>query len=166
MIDGLVPVEMPDGSIEYREPVSFGPVDGEYFETHDEYVRAISKLEKKAIQVFTEFVEDNRELLSYVSRWGDGDAGLLSSILKEVLFGPPIPEGQKPYRKKKIDGRLRIKVFERDAYRCVKCGSWEDLCADHIYPESLGGESTMENLQTLCRPCNTSKGAKVEEVMQ
>lgn len=36
------------------------------------------------------------------------------------------------------------------------------LTVDHKYPWSLGGSSTdMDNLQTACRPCNQSKGAKV-----
>ena len=34
---------------------------------------------------------------------------------------------------------------------------------DHIYPVSLGGGLTRENVQALCRSCNCSKGAKVLE---
>lgn len=35
------------------------------------------------------------------------------------------------------------------------------LQADHIYPESKGGPTTLENLQTLCKPCSIRKGATV-----
>lgn len=66
------------------------------------------------------------------------------------------------YRKEPIPASLRKKVFERDAYRCKKCGGHVDLHADHIFPESRGGETTIENLQTLCGPCNVAKGARVE----
>jgi 5-methylcytosine-specific restriction endonuclease McrA len=52
-------------------------------------------------------------------------------------------------------------VFERDDFRCLKCGSRRNLNADHIHPESKGGPTTLENLQTLCRGCNSRKGARV-----
>lgn len=67
---------------------------------------------------------------------------------------------RRSYQKKKIQGNLRREVFERDAYRCKHCDGWQDLCADHIIPESKGGPTTLENLQTLCRSCNSRKGAK------
>lgn len=51
-------------------------------------------------------------------------------------------------------------VLERDGNQCLRCGSVENLCADHIIPRCDGGKSSMDNLQTLCRPCNTSKGKK------
>ncbi len=66
-------------------------------------------------------------------------------------------------KKKKINGNLRKAVFERDSYRCKKCDSYIDLCCDHIYPESKGGETNLENLQTLCRPCNSKKKDKIED---
>jgi 5-methylcytosine-specific restriction endonuclease McrA len=64
------------------------------------------------------------------------------------------------YQKSKIPGSLRTQVFERDAYRCRNCGGWHDLHADHITPESKGGPTTLENLQTLCQTCNLKKGAR------
>lgn len=67
-------------------------------------------------------------------------------------------------KKKKINGNLRKLVFERDSYRCKKCNSHLDLCCDHIFPESKGGETTLENLQTLCRSCNAKKKDKIEVV--
>lgn len=66
-------------------------------------------------------------------------------------------------KKKKISCSLRKRVFERDAYRCQECNDHKDLCADHIFPESLGGVTTFENLQTLCRKCNSKKGVSVPD---
>lgn len=55
-------------------------------------------------------------------------------------------------------GRLRAVVFQRDGGRCVKCGSTDELHADHIRPVSLGGLTVLSNLQTLCAMHNLAKG--------
>lgn len=70
------------------------------------------------------------------------------------------PKTRTEPKKKRIGRLLRRRVFERDAYRCKHCNGWIDLCADHIIPESKGGATTYENLQTLCRSCNSRKGTK------
>jgi 5-methylcytosine-specific restriction endonuclease McrA len=54
-------------------------------------------------------------------------------------------------------------VFERDAYRCVVCGTWLDLTVDHIIPRARGGTNEFGNLQTLCRSCNSRKGTRIEK---
>ena len=62
---------------------------------------------------------------------------------------------------------LRIKVLNRDNYRCIKCGRSPatdvgiKLHLDHKIPFSQGGKSTEENLQTLCQDCNIGKGNKI-----
>lgn len=70
-------------------------------------------------------------------------------------------EPLKKINKKNISNSLRKSVFERDFYRCKNCNSHLDLCCDHVHPESKGGETTLENLQTLCRSCNSKKGTQV-----
>ncbi len=60
--------------------------------------------------------------------------------------------------------RLRFKVLKRDKFTCVKCGRnptneyGVKLNVDHIKPYSKGGETIIENLQTLCQKCNVGKG--------
>jgi 5-methylcytosine-specific restriction endonuclease McrA len=56
---------------------------------------------------------------------------------------------------------LRAAVMERDGYRCVKCSAAGPLAIDHIFPWSRGGEDTLDNLQVLCKPCNSKKSATV-----
>lgn len=71
------------------------------------------------------------------------------------------PPSNVSYRKK-ISNGLRMRVLERDGFKCKKCGAQKSLTLDHIIPYVQGGPSTEENLQTLCRPCNGSKGTKTE----
>lgn len=69
------------------------------------------------------------------------------------------PNEPAPKRSKAvIPADLRTAVFERDLYRCVRCSTHLQLTADHIVAEALGGPTSLENLQTLCRPCNSRKG--------
>lgn len=52
-------------------------------------------------------------------------------------------------------------VWDRDGWECRECGSHCDLTVDHITPVVLGGTDDMDNLRTLCRSCNSRKGARV-----
>jgi len=45
-------------------------------------------------------------------------------------------------------------------YRCLCCGSEDDITMDHIIPLSKGGTHSMENIQPLCLSCNSRKGTK------
>lgn len=62
--------------------------------------------------------------------------------------------------RKKIPAETRCEVYARDDHRCRHCGATENLSLDHIKPWSLGGSDEPDNLQTLCRSCNSRKGAK------
>lgn len=59
-----------------------------------------------------------------------------------------------------ISDALKVEVMARDGGVCQSCGVAENLEFDHIHPVSKGGESTIDNLQILCRSCNRSKRAK------
>lgn len=61
-----------------------------------------------------------------------------------------------------IPETLRNEIYERDGYKCVKCGNTDRLAIDHIHPWSKGGKTEYNNLQTLCKSCNSKKGAKHE----
>ena len=59
-----------------------------------------------------------------------------------------------------VTEELRNRIFKRDDYQCKKCGTTENLSIDHIMPFSKGGITEESNLQTLCRSCNSRKGAR------
>lgn len=57
-----------------------------------------------------------------------------------------------------LPSALRWQIWERDDFRCLKCGIRRDLTVDHIVPWQSGGDKyDTENLQTLCRSCNSLK---------
>jgi 5-methylcytosine-specific restriction endonuclease McrA len=62
----------------------------------------------------------------------------------------------------RIPLKIREGVMRRDGGRCQECGSTENLAIDHRVPWTEGGSSTdPENLQVLCRTCNSRKGARM-----
>ena len=64
--------------------------------------------------------------------------------------------------------RLRWRVLQRDRFSCRACGASPalkegvELNVDHIEPWSKGGETVLDNLQTLCSVCNLGKSNIIE----
>ena len=57
---------------------------------------------------------------------------------------------------------VRYQVLSRDNSRCTRCGATPQthgvsLHVDHVVPVSKGGKTEIDNLQTLCAPCNLGK---------
>lgn len=57
-------------------------------------------------------------------------------------------------------------VLGRPGTRCAYCGTDQDLTVDHIKPLALGGDDQPHNLQPLCRPCHTSKSARMRRLVR
>lgn len=49
---------------------------------------------------------------------------------------------------------------EQYGNRCAICGETKPLGPDHIRPLSKGGTNWISNIQPVCLPCNSRKGAK------
>ena len=95
------------------------------------------------------------------------------NIIGRILEMPPMPSIS-PHRisshkaivvrqtGRQVPPRLRFNVFQRDQFTCRACGRSPKehgvtIEADHIIAYANGGETTFENLQTLCRDCNVGK---------
>ena len=62
-----------------------------------------------------------------------------------------------------IPTEVKIKVWKRDAGKCVICGSSKNLHFDHDLPFSKGGTSlTEKNIRILCMKHNLEKSAKIQ----
>ena len=64
-------------------------------------------------------------------------------------------------RTRHIPGDVKRAVWARDGGRCVQCQDNRYLEYDHIIPHSLGGANTYNNVQLLCRQCNSDKGDRI-----
>lgn len=104
----------------------------------------------------------------------EADAALLVQAglweaMDESTFSPCTvgPDGSliwlpgRPRNRPPIPDAVRDTVYARDGHMCVICTATDDLTLDHIYPWSLGGPDTVENLRVLCRSCNSRKGDRV-----
>jgi len=59
-------------------------------------------------------------------------------------------------RKKDIRGAVMLLHGDK----CLKCGS-DKIALDHVIPIVKGGLNEIDNLQPLCKKCNSSKGDKI-----
>ena len=72
---------------------------------------------------------------------------------------------QKSERAKRghISNKISQIILQRDNNQCLLCGTKENLTATHIMPVSRGGNSEIENLQTLCVICRKNvHGSEVD----
>jgi 5-methylcytosine-specific restriction protein A len=66
--------------------------------------------------------------------------------------------------RREFDNRTKAKAADRAKGRCERCGNKLKAGSyhyDHITPDGLGGEPTLENCQVLCLTCH--KGKTVRE---
>jgi hypothetical protein len=114
---------------------------------------------RKALEAFIDYVNEEQS---------DSENELDSNELVQLTEKP---EPKKPQKKeiktkrtpRQINLRLRWKILKRDNFSCNKCGNSPakdhkiELHVDHISPWSKGGETVIENLETLCSDCNLGK---------
>lgn len=85
--------------------------------------------------------------------------------VKEIRI---IAENKRRSLKEKNGGSFTIEEWDclkkKCNYTCLMCEKKEPeikLTIDHIIPISKGGNNWIENIQPLCRSCNTRKGVKI-----
>lgn len=93
--------------------------------------------------------EDVKALVLQRTRKRERQLATAHSLMRAEEAGQPV--------RSPIPTEVRRTVFERDGGRCVECEESFDLQYDHIIPLSLGGATTVANLQLLCAGCNRQK---------
>jgi hypothetical protein len=137
---------------------------------------------RKALERFMEYINKDEETTSEgensinIEKNKSPQAPIILYPNKEIATGPldktPLAKKPNPSRqpinkhrtKREVGDRLRFRIMKRDSFKCQCCGMSPaldykiTLHVDHITPWSKGGETTFENLRTLCSNCNIGKG--------
>lgn len=90
----------------------------------------------------------------------------LDACMNRLLFGTPDQPTEaseaagagETYYPTELDAQTKAQVKRRDGNMCLCCGERRGLQIDHIIPIYKGGTNDLDNLQTLCKTCNTHKG--------
>lgn len=69
----------------------------------------------------------------------------------DLVKSPELQEDREPSEE------LKAQVKNRDGQMCLCCGATRRLEIDHINSHYLGGNNSLDNLQTLCYKCNRDK---------
>lgn len=106
----------------------------------------------------------------HFSTWMKGLERFVANINKEedissenTIENLQFEPSTKHRTKREINWRLRFVVMRRDNFKCKNCGSSPAtdmsiiLHVDHVKAWANGGETVLENLQTLCSKCNIGK---------
>lgn len=142
----------------------------EYFEGFDYYILQGHSI-YNAINYFNdEQREEMRRNATYVSTPAASDRKFLEIYREKAIQCLieldkyenkkliNIPKRRSSFAKKR--NQLMLAVIDRDGYKCQHCGIDKSLTVDHILALSIGGSDDIENLQLLCRPCNSRKNDK------
>lgn len=96
--------------------------------------------------------------------WGAALEAFVTYAEGTLEEGERVPsDGQAKRTPRDPSLRLRFQVLQRDRFTCCACGASPAkapgvvLHVDHVVPWSRNGETTLDNLQTLCSRCNLGK---------
>lgn len=124
---------------------------------------------RKALEAFVEYINSSDTEYESLNAHVDKESKTILNEIKESRKTTTQTASNKHYTSRNINTRLRFKVLARDNFKCCACGASPakdpsvELHVDHIIPWSKGGETVLENLQTLCSTCNLGKNDLYEE---
>lgn len=140
-------------------------------EKNEEYFKQINKRWKKAHpqqhgQYNKKWANENQDKVQEMMReWRQKNPGYGSKWRKNNL--DKISNYAQIRRARMVGngGNLTIEewraILDFYGHRCLRCGRSDvKLTIDHVLPIFLGGTHTIDNVQPLCGPCNSSKKDK------
>jgi hypothetical protein len=139
---------------------SWGPIDGWELSWNkiikvDTYDNGIDLIATQRKGGGFYFIEQGQapELSPYVA------GELIQLVLRIASRQAPSSDAHRDSRT--VPQAVKIAVFARDGGKCKECGATTYLEYDHIIPLSRGGATSINNLQLLCRRCNSKKGGRI-----
>ena len=119
---------------------------------------------RKALEAFVDYInsDNTEEAYDFIAVPANDE---IKSVHESTSSTNSKSLTQKPFHStsRNINARLRFQVLKRDHFRCCACGASPaknpdvELEVDHIVAWANGGETVLENLQTLCSKCNNGK---------
>lgn len=119
--------------------------------------------------------EDDRDVVIFADnrQQSGGEIEVRDRIIRQAFFEYAADSGHEMKTKderRAFDEAERIKIYRRDNGLCQMCLNegvpekeaevpWSEFQADHVVPHSKGGQTVVENAQTLCKTHNLRKGA-------
>lgn len=144
-----------------RQPTMTDIRNGEFSHGSSTYARHFGSW-RNSLEAFIKYINVKEEANPEQEEINDALTNDETVDVKEKPTYSPISE-RKHKTNRDINLRMRFKIMQRDNFKCCICGRSPSttpglvLVIDHIHPWAKGGESTMENLQTLCMECNSGK---------
>jgi hypothetical protein len=111
------------------------------------------------------FPVSSRTIVERFGTWKKAMIATAAAYPNGVPDGEPLAEPPAKVVKKRVpvSERRRFLVMRRDGYTCRLCRKpGGELEVDHMIPVCLGGSNKLENLQTLCKPCNRGKAGSLQ----
>jgi len=148
------------------EPM-FGFLHIVYFNLKDKHVSQVAinslvDIVSNNIDVFKPYYKKLKKLRRR-NNYGFGvHKKLLDVMISEIELYFFKKTDYKMLRKKynSIRKELFKKLNKKQKYCCF-CGTKDNLTIDHIIPLIKGGGNSIQNLQLLCKICNSKKGSKI-----
>ncbi len=131
------------------------PTRDDYFKplsrySYTPYIRRFGSY-RKALEAFVASVEAEPAAVE--------EESLIAVSIDTGPLAPPV----RHKTSRSVSWRMKFLVMQRDGFKCRFCGAAPTLkpgtvlVIDHMKPWESGGETVIENLQTLCEPCNGGK---------
>ncbi len=148
-----------------RQPTATDIKNGESLYSLNTFSRHFGSW-RNALSSFIEYVngKDDQDLSKdEIPTAPSHSTQLLSPNPSPINFNESPEPIQKHKTLREPNLRLRFMVLQRDQFKCCSCGASPakdpkvELHIDHIKPWSMGGETELDNLQTLCSKCNYGK---------
>ncbi|MBR4488786.1 MAG: HNH endonuclease [Bacteroidales bacterium] len=151
-----------------RQPTISDVKNGEFKFSQNTFTRRFGGW-RGALEAFIKYVNSDDNEVSPPSNNSEQQAKVETRVTQHKQSNPiereeKVVDGPKNHKTNRdINLRLRFKVMARDNFKCCMCGRSPAtdpsvvLHIDHIKPWAKGGETTMDNLQTLCSKCNLGK---------
>lgn len=114
--------------------------------------------DKVKLQAHKRYLTHREKILENNRKWKLANPEKVREMNRRRYHRDPIYAGMKrTARRYKCLPDLLKQILERDRC-CQNCWIHENLSFDHIVPMSKNGKTEYDNLQVLCRSCNSAKG--------